>query len=736
MNTPQPPSDDWIDRQLGDVPVPASLLGKLVNVTKEMGHDDESLDRWLNEVALPAGWQQRWQGIAQQPIRRTNYRELAAAAALFMAVSICYFGAMSGIVLSALDNSIPPEHNGVDTDWTQCGWSTEKQETEEQAFTLNLGPDESQWAVELPPPAAWSPEVPNLIREAPPVAEVPQLASLVPSPHETWLRAELTHGVPVPHWEHLWLLGSPSQEMDELHREPQLVPWQVIRGIEPPKAAGYHLPFQLREGVNPFVPWPRTFLAQGLTAQNMAAWTEADPSLRYCRIPLRSESFSYDLWRRAVAGATTEWPEAKATRVEEFLAGVTYSFPAPESKESLRLTLSGGVSPFAASGTFRENGKQVQLPSLPLMMQVGVQARPELEGWRQACRLTVLVDRSRSMLRGGRLGMARQALAELIENMGPADRLSLVAFDQTAEVLIEDAVVEDQTEKEELISILPYLRAKSSTNLLEGLRAAYALASNYPRTDHLEHRLILLTDGIEMDDRLQQQVEKSVVASQADGLKLSVIDLSDGQWLNPRLLRLAESGGGRLHHAKSVEQIRWGLLETLTGRSQVVARQVTLKVEFNPEAVAAYRLLGHEANDLDRLSGAPLEVTFHAGQQATALFEIAPRGVDQPLATVELRWRNAWGEEQRQVQTIRPSQCPLRFEDSEVSLQRACVVAEAAEILRESPFVGTAPRTPGGNLGAVLDYAGRTGRDTTGEASYHHFVKFVEQLIAQRKNHR
>ena len=107
-----------------------------------------------------------------------------------------------------------------------------------------------------------------------------------------------------------------------------------------------------------------------------------------------------------------------------------------------------------------------------------------------------------------------------------------------------------------------------------------------------------------------------------------------------------------------------------------------IESDFNPKAVAAYRLIGHEANSLADLTPAAVEAELAAGESATAMVELwfQPAEIDD-LGRAELSWHDAGGELRRVSQRIS-------------RLQFAPTFAEAADCCRKtrySPF-GTLPK--------------------------------------------
>jgi hypothetical protein len=209
-----------------------------------------------------------------------------------------------------------------------------------------------------------------------------------------------------------------------------------------------------------------------------------------------------------------------------------------------------------------------------------------------------------------------------------------------------------------------------------------------------------------------------------------VIDVSDDGGEDPLLARLALAAGGNIVRAESTEEIRWVLVETLTGCSSLVAEDAVLTVSFNPRAVSAYRLLGH-APAAAGLMAQAAENPVRCLQGATALFEVGlnPNGGDE-VATVQVEWRDPnTGETHRLQQRVSRLQFATSFAEAPLSLQAATVAAEAAEVLRESSFVANKSR----GLKDVLLVAEKVNPRLAARPSYARFVAFLEQAERIRK---
>ena len=156
-----------------------------------------------------------------------------------------------------------------------------------------------------------------------------------------------------------------------------------------------------------------------------------------------------------------------------------------------------------------------------------------------------------------------------------------------------------------------------------------------------------------------------------------------------------------------------------------LATRIRWSVRFRPQAVAAYRLVGHEADLYGGLLAGELEGEVRAGETATVLFELQlqPRGGDE-VALVELTWIDAiTGKSHRASQRISRLQFATSFEETATSLQMATIAAKAARVLRTLPhFSANRSKT----LAKLLDAAGRLPVPVRTNSSFAQLLSFVE----------
>jgi Ca-activated chloride channel family protein len=105
---------------------------------------------------------------------------------------------------------------------------------------------------------------------------------------------------------------------------------------------------------------------------------------------------------------------------------------------------------------------------------------------------------------------------------------------------------------------------------------------------------------------------------------------------------LAQNGNGTAAYIDTVAEARKTLVEEAGSTLFPIAKDVKIQVEFNPAAVAEYRLIGYETRALNRDDFDNDKVDagdVGSGQTVTALYEVVPIG--GPRTMSDLRYASA-----------------------------------------------------------------------------------------------
>lgn len=234
--------------------------------------------------------------------------------------------------------------------------------------------------------------------------------------------------------------------------------------------------------------------------------------------------------------------------------------------------------------------------------QTDGKTRPQLN-------LAAVIDRSGSM-EGRKLEAAKESLRLLLDQLGPQDRFSLVAFDNEVYPLVEGVRVKDKTEIREVID---RIQSGNTTNLSGGWVKGIELAGREAAADHI-NAVLILTDGqanqgIVDPDQLvalggNVQKEKSI--------RTSCLGL--GADFNEDLLKnIATAAGGRFYYIETPDQAPEIFKEELGGLLAVVAQNVELELTVADGVTDVDNLTGYKWKN-DNTTCRILLGDFHAQQ--------------------------------------------------------------------------------------------------------------------------
>jgi Ca-activated chloride channel family protein len=623
-------SDEELDYRLRSVPSP---IGMLQRIKQEVA--DELLDQQIRDVALPSQVVPRARVIPDRR-RRSRIGRLALAASLLIVVGAGYFAAIGGLLTFVRPKTREPI----------------------ALVTIDQGPlkivSPFEETVRIVPGSGILDEAVASTTEASNESEIPLLQVVdtpVPGPAGQLFSEINDAWDPWDDWLLMrWgVLGYSHHDDDALPDLKTLVAPAAL-GIEAPLARAFDREFLYSRGVHPPVLTSFERSASAITA------------------PLCTNTASVETARRLVA--QDRLPNPEEVRVEDFLAAMDYQY-APAKPGRLAIRTAAGPSVFN--------------PSAAGLLQIGVKAGVPCARTLPATHLVVALDISASMGWEGKLDMARRGLCKMFRHLGPNDRFSLILFNDETFHVVDEGRSEDA---EGLVGILERLDASGGANLGAALQTALSAAIETQSTSPIARRLVLITDGRSVLGEDESHTIEGMLGEAAHlDFRFDVFDLGDGAEPDKTLADAAAVTDGLMRSVQSAEQIRWSLFETLTGDPSLVASEAELHVEFNPKAVAAYRLIGHEATAVGGLLPASVESDLRVGQEATVLFEVwlYPNDEDD-VALARLQWNDPdSGEPQRaQTQRISRIQFATSFEGSAICLQAATIAAETAEILRQS----------------------------------------------------
>ncbi|MBI4604823.1 MAG: von Willebrand factor type A domain-containing protein [Planctomycetes bacterium] len=434
-----------------------------------------------------------------------------------------------------------------------------------------------------------------------------------------------------------------------------------------------------------FVPAP-TVGDEGLGEAEFRARYGTNPFVEAARDHLSTFGMDVDTASYALARnflRSGKLPDPMTVRVEE----VVNSFRderAADPARAFTVWCEGGPSPFGA-------GLE--------LLEITVKARELRPNERKPALLTFAVDASGSMHSSGRLELARSALETLAGSLEPDDRVGVVAFSDHAYLALPHTPAR---ERARILDAVRSLAPRGGTNVEAGLDLAYRAADEAFEKRSV-NRVVLCSDGVaNAGARGPEELLRKVEVFARRGIYLSCVGFGMGKYNDKLLETLADKGNGNYAYVDSSEAAAEIFRKSLPSTLQVLAEDAKIQVDFNPEAVTRYRLLGYENRDIadakfrdDKVDAGEVG----PGTTVTVLYEVQrkPAGSGE-LGRIHIRHRDAGTRRVEEADfPLPPGAMAAGLRETSDRFRLLACVAELAELLRESYWARD------GSYGRVLE---------------------------------
>ena len=406
-------------------------------------------------------------------------------------------------------------------------------------------------------------------------------------------------------------------------------------------------------------------------------------------------------------------------RIEELLNYFDYDYPRPESlDEPFSVSTELSKAPWAAEHQ---------------IMQIGIQGYEVPWEERPLNNLVFLLDVSGSMSAENKLSLVKKSLQTLVQRLGKQDRVAIVTYAGASGLALPSTTADNH---ETINFALDRLNAGGSTNGGRGIELAYATAEKH-FIEGGNNRVILCTDGdfnvgvtsrVELVELIERKAESNIF--------LTICGFGVGNYHDGTMEELSNKGNGNYAYIDSPKEAERVFGNNITGTLLTIAKDVKIQVEFNPQVVAGYRLIGYENRALN--AGEFNDDTKDAGEigsghSVTALYEIIPVGIEsaklpsvdsfkyqttqsggdvEEIGMVKVRYKEPDGDTSSLIRK------PVLNQASEPStdLQFASAVAELGHLLRGSEHIES----------LSWERVIRTAKTNLGEDPHGYRAEFVE----------
>lgn len=402
------------------------------------------------------------------------------------------------------------------------------------------------------------------------------------------------------------------------------------------------------------------------------------------------DTASYTNVRRMIDDGMDVPPDA--VRIEEFINYFDYDYTDPADGEPFAVHTELSDCPW---------NDETEL----LMVGINTKGFDAVLDERPAMNLVFLIDVSGSMYDDNKLPLVQKSFSMLTDNLTAADRVSIVTYAGSDEVVLEGA---DGNDRKKILRAINDLEAGGSTAGAAGINTAYDIAQKY-FIDGGNNRVILATDGdLNVGLSSESELTRLIEEKRESGVFLSVLGFGTGNYKDNRLEALADYGNGNYSYIDSEKEAKKVLVDEMSGTLFTVAKDVKFQLEFNPANVKGYRLIGYEnrvmaAEDFNDDTKDAGEIG--AGHSVTVLYEIVPadskmelgeselkyasdsEGVmGDELLTVNIRYKEPEGSESKLL--TYPVNKSLYSDKMSADMNFASCVAEFGMLLRNSRYIG------------------------------------------------
>jgi Ca-activated chloride channel family protein len=394
-------------------------------------------------------------------------------------------------------------------------------------------------------------------------------------------------------------------------------------------------------------------------------------------LSLNIDKASYSNIRRFINTSALVPPDA--VRIEEMLNyfNETYSEPDPGKLFKIKSVLT--ACPWNQENQLlfiNVNSRKLDLAALP------------------PCNLVFLIDISGSMDMPNRLPLLQSSFKLLVNNLRPKDSVSIVVYGGAVGIQLNATSGAD---KEKILKAIDELVPGGSTPGESGIKLAY----NVAQTHFIKggnNRVILATDGdFNVGAKTEDELDELISQKRQSGIYLTCLGVGMGNYKDSKIQTLAKKGNGNFAYLDNFPEAEKVLLTEFTQTLYAVADNVYMNVNFDPNYVKEYRLIGFD-NKVGALNDSTSVIEggeVGSGHSLIAAFEILPTEFNKDaverdfspgnLAAIKIQYKLPNDTTEKQFS----GSIPLSYKDFnsiDRNLRFSTAVIMFGSLLRSSPI--------------------------------------------------
>lgn len=323
-------------------------------------------------------------------------------------------------------------------------------------------------------------------------------------------------------------------------------------------------------------------------------------------VSLNVDRASYSNIRRFITLNSIVPPDA--VRVEEMLNYFNLNYTEPRAKDLFSIRTKVTSCPWNPANQLyfvNLSARKLNLDTLP------------------PSNLVFLIDVSGSMDMTNRLPLLKSAFRMLVNNLRAKDSVSIVVYGGVTGIMLNATSGAD---KEKIIKAIDELEPGGTTPGESGIKLAYSVAKQH-YIYRGNNRVILATDGdFNVGLRSEADLDTLISSHRESGIYLTCLGVGMGNYKDSKIQTLARKGNGNFAYLDNFAEAEKVLLKEFTQTLYAVADDAYLNIEFNPNYVKQYKLIGFD-NKAGALSDTLAVIEggeIGSGYSMMGVFEIEP----------------------------------------------------------------------------------------------------------------
>lgn len=338
-------------------------------------------------------------------------------------------------------------------------------------------------------------------------------------------------------------------------------------------------------------------------------------------LTLNIDKASYSNVRRFLSMGTSVPPDA--VRIEEMLNYFNFDYKEPPDNKTFKIDATLTSCPWNNQNQLlfaQITSKKLNLDSLP------------------PTHLVFLIDVSGSMDMPNRLPLLKEGFKSLAKNLRAKDSVSIVVYGGTVGVILPTT---GGGERDKILKTIDSLQPGGSTPGESGIKLAYSVARNHFIKEG-NNRIILATDGdFNVGLKTDEELDEMITTQRQYGIYLTCIGVGMGNYKDSKIQTLAKKGHGNFAYFDSYAEAEKVLLTEYMQTLYTVADDAYLDVQFDPEFVKQYRVIGFD-NKVGAIKDIKATIEggdIGSGYSSVIAFEITP--TQQAKSVNGSRWTYA-----------------------------------------------------------------------------------------------